>query len=122
MNPAHGLIFDDSRFWVVHRHQRYGPFDYEWSKDFCGMEFTYGGRKFGEYCSDDEIFADLAEFQLPRPVVAVGTIVCGTIVRLVLEGSPRHERAAQIEEVLLEFGYGRFLSPSDLSGWDGTPE
>lgn len=112
MNPPHRLIFDESRFWVVHRHRRYGPFDYEWSKDFCGMELTYRGRKFGEYCSNEEIFADLAEFQLPQPVVAVGTIVCGTIVRLVLEGQPAGERTAQIERVLVEFGYSRFVHSS----------
>src|SRR5262245_31833571 len=80
VSPTHGLRFADTCFWVTHRRREYGPFDYEWSKDLNGVELTYAGQKFGEYCSDAEIFADLKEFQLPTSVVEVGSIVIGCIV------------------------------------------
>ena len=63
---THGIVFQGSRFWVTHRRRRYGPFDYEWSKDFAGIELSFAGDKFGEYCGQEEIFADLKTVSLAR--------------------------------------------------------
>ena len=38
MAGAHGVRFDGTRFWVVHRRREFGPFDYEWSGDLDGIE------------------------------------------------------------------------------------
>jgi hypothetical protein len=105
---THGVLFEGSRFWVVHRRRNYGPFDYEWSADFAGVELTFAGRKFGEYCSKDEIFADLKEFRLPAAVVEVATIVLGCLVFGVLNGLPESERTRFIGERLAAGGYERF--------------
>ena len=59
MSASHGLRFDGSRFWVIHRQQEYGPFDYQWSTDLRGLEMIYQGEKFGEHCSENQIYADL---------------------------------------------------------------
>jgi hypothetical protein len=59
MSASHGLRFDGSRFWVMHRRQEYGPFDYQWSSDLRGLEMIYQGEKFGEHCSENQIYADL---------------------------------------------------------------
>ena len=105
---SHGLLFEGSRFWVTHRRRDYGPFDYEWSPDFAGVELIYSGKKFGEYCSKDEIFADLKEFRLPAAVVEVATIVLGCLVLGVLSGRPESERRQLIREQLVAAGYERF--------------
>ena len=65
VTAASGLRFEGTAFWVRHRHREYGPFDYEWSRDLGGVELIYGREKFGEFCSADEIYADLKEFHLP---------------------------------------------------------
>ena len=105
---THGVLFEGSRFWVTHRRRDYGPFDYEWSHDFAGVELIYAGKKFGEYCSKDEIFADLKEFRLPAAVVEVATIVLGCLVRGVLNGQPEAERRQLIRDQLVAAGYERF--------------
>jgi hypothetical protein len=105
---THGVLFEGSRFWVTHRRRDYGPFDYEWSPDFAGVELMYAGKKFGEYCSKDEIFADLKEFRLPATVVEVATIVLGCLVSSVLDGRPEAERRQLIREQLVAAGYERF--------------
>jgi hypothetical protein len=110
--PTHGVLFEASRFWVLHRRRDYGPFDYEWSQDFAGVELMYAGRKFGEYCSKDEIFADLKEFRLPAAVVEVATIVLGSLVFCVLNGVPEPERRQFIGEQLVAGGYQRFAQLS----------
>lgn len=102
------MHLEGTRFWVRHRRRTYGPFDYEWSADFCGIELRYAGRKFGEYCSQDEIFADLQPFQLPMSVVDVTTIVIGSIVYGVLQGLNDAERVTLVQQRLNEFGYSRF--------------
>ena len=89
---VHGIRFSGTQFWIVHRRRSYGPFDYEWSKDFCGIEFLYRGQKFGEYCSRDEIFADLKPFQLPERVFQVAAVAIGTVVDCVLNGITVPER------------------------------
>ena len=65
MSKTHAIQLDGSRFWVTHRRKTYGPFDYEWNSDFCGVVMLYDGQKFGEYCSLDELYADLKPFSLP---------------------------------------------------------
>jgi hypothetical protein len=105
---THGILFEGSRFWVTHRRRDYGPFDYEWSQDFAGLEFTYGGKKFGEYCSKEEIFADLKEFRLPATVVEVATIVMGCLIFGVLHGQPEADRRRFIRDRLVSGGYERF--------------
>lgn len=113
MSPTHGLRFADTGFWVTHRRREYGPFDYEWSKDLGGIELTYAGRKFGEYCSDAEIFADLKEFQLPTSVVEVGSIVIGCIVFGLLNGYSVDQREALVIQRLQTMGYDKFLNFGD---------
>lgn len=108
MGTTHGVLFQGSRFWIVYRRRRYGPFDYEWSKDFAGVELIYAGRKFGEYCSKEEIFADLKEFQLPAPVVQVASIVMGCLVLGILNGFRETERTRMIVEQLTARGFERF--------------
>jgi hypothetical protein len=103
---------------VTHRRREYGPFDYEWSKDFCGIELTYGGRKFGEYCSDAEIFADLREFHLPSSVMEVGSIVIGCIVYGLLHGMNEAEREALVKRRLLAMGHEKFAD--DIVGRHGA--
>ena len=110
--PTHGVLFEGSRFWVSHRRRDYGPFDYEWSQDFAGVELIYAGRKFGEYCSKEEIFADLKEFRLPATVVEVATIVLGCLVLGVLNGLPEGARRQFICEQLVAGGYQRFAQLS----------
>lgn len=105
---AHGIRIDGSRFWVVHRRSTYGPFDYEWSKDLYGVELLYDGKKFGEYVSDAEIFADLKEFSLPATVVEVSSVVLGCIVFSVLHGLSEPDRLKLIRERLDESGHEKF--------------
>ncbi len=89
---------------MTHRRRRYGPFDYEWSKDFAGIELTFDGDKFGEYCGKEEIFADLKGYHLPAAVVPVATILMGCLVYAVLNGLPETERARLIVDNLVERG------------------
>ena len=105
---ATGLRFSGSRFWVIHRRQEYGPFDYEWSKDFSGIELVYLGQKFGEYCSIEEIYADLKPFKLPMRVVEVSSVVLGATLFGVLHGFNEHEKRANLIRQLNEHGFSRF--------------
>jgi hypothetical protein len=86
----------------------YGPFDYEWTSDFCGVEMLYNGEKFGEYCSADEIFADLKPFHLPMSVVQVTSIVMGCVLFGVLNGLKESERNQLLAKRLRELGYEQF--------------
>lgn len=97
---------------MIHRRREYGPFDYEWSKDLGGMELLYRGQKFGEYCSENEIFADLTEFKLPRRVAEVASVVLGCIVFSILRGHSDEQRAAFLRERLRLEGLERFLDDS----------
>ncbi len=110
MDRTHGILVRDSSFWVVHRRRRYGPFDYEWSKDLAGIELTFAGRKFGEFCSQEEIFADLSEFHLPQSVVRAATIVMGCLVISILNGLQESQRRRLIIEQLISNGLERFAS------------
>lgn len=110
MSASHGLRFDDARFWVIHRRRRYGPFDYEWSADLYGLELTYQGRKFGEICGSDEIYADLSEFRLPRRVVEVASLVSGCLLFGILHGYSRPERVELLAQHLVQHGCADFLN------------
>jgi hypothetical protein len=102
------LRFSGTRFWVTHRRREYGPFDYEWSKDFCGIELVYRGKKFGEYVSAEEIFADLKEFALPTTVVEVSSIVLGCVIYGVLNGLNEAERNQLLIDRLKAAGHEKF--------------
>lgn len=107
MFRSHGLKFDGSRFWVLHRRREYGPFDYQWSADLRGLELIYRGQKFGEHCSADEIFADLKEFHLPRSVVEVASIVLGCRLFGIVNELSETERREFLIQKLCEHGYER---------------
>ncbi|REJ72794.1 MAG: hypothetical protein DWQ34_13780 [Planctomycetota bacterium] len=110
MTRSHQIRFEGSRFWVVHRRREYGPFDYEWSSDLYGVELTYRGCKFGEFCSEAEIFADLSEFKLPMRVVQVASLVCGCQLYGMLNGLSDVQRERMLSERLHEHGCSRFAS------------
>ncbi|MFN0198454.1 MAG: hypothetical protein ACKVT0_17040 [Planctomycetaceae bacterium] len=93
---------------MTHRRVEYGPFDYEWSKDFCGMELLYRQLKFGEYCSSEEFFADLKAHNLPMAVVRVASVVMGCIVFGVLQGWPEAEWQRHLKQRLTDLGYIKF--------------
>lgn len=108
MSTSHGLRFDDTRFWVIHRRTEYGPFDYEWSQDLCGIELTFRGTKFGEVCGEHEIFADMKEFRLPRRVVQVASVVFGSVLHGILHGLNQQERTRHLKTVLKTHGCADF--------------
>ena len=116
MSSPTGIRFEGTAFWVRHRHQEYGPFDYEWARDMAGIELLYDGTKFGEYCSSDEISADMREFRLPMRVVEVSSIVSGAIVLGLLDGLDAASKKQLVEQQLSERGLDRFAECID--GWD----
>jgi hypothetical protein len=103
-----GLRFEGTAFWVRHRNQEYGPFDYEWARDLGGIELTYQREKFGEFCDFDAICADLREFKLPMRVVEVSSIVCGSIVFGVLNALSDLEKRDVVRQHLEKNGLERF--------------
>ncbi len=76
----YGVTLDGTRFWVIHQKQFYGPFDYQFSPDFNGIEMHYQNQKFGECCSDEELHADLSGSGLPLKVAEVATTILGTVI------------------------------------------
>jgi len=112
---SHGIRFRGTQFWIRHRRREYGPFDYEWARDFGGVELIYRGEKFGEYCSPGELYADLKSARLPQTVVEVGSIVLGSIVYGVLHSLGPEERQEFLESRLCETGYERFAGDA-ISG------
>lgn len=113
MPNRHVLRLHETSFLVIHRGREYGPFDYEWSADMYGVELTYCGAKFGEICSEAEIFADLREFGLPMRVVEVASIAMGCIVSRMGQGLSMDERRELIERRLSEFGCSQFITEND---------
>lgn len=109
MPVTHGLRFQETQFWVIHRQREYGPFDYEWSRDLGGIELIYQGQKFGEFCSPDAISADLKEFGLPMTVVEVASIVLGCMVHGIVTGEDISARNQMLTEQLRSAGYERFV-------------
>lgn len=116
MSRQHGIRLEGTGFWVRHRNRDYGPFDYAWSPDLRGVEFLYSGQKFGEFCSSEEIFADLKEFGLPMRVVEVTSVVMGALVLAVLNGLPRTQKSSLIAEKLCEHGYQSFAAGLESRG------
>lgn len=110
MAAAHSILLDGTRFWVTHRRVQYGPFDYEWSPDFCGVALLYEGRKFGEYCTAQEIYADLRPDRLPLSVVRVSSIVMACVLLGVMNGLTELERSELLRQRLAEFGFDRFVT------------
>ena len=58
------------------------------------MVSRHAGDRVGEYCSDDEISADLKEFKLPMRVVEVTAVVCGSIIFGIIHGFSQSEKKA----------------------------
>jgi hypothetical protein len=112
------IILQDDAFWIVRRHQLYGPFIYQWSGDLYGLEFTYQGEKFGEVCSEDEFFADLKPFGLPVSVARVAAVTAGSIAVGIRAGSREEDRIAHLLLLLRKFDLHRFhiRSTSEHSG------
>ena len=108
MPASHGLRFDGSTFWVTHRHREHGPFDYQWSSDLRGLEMLFQGQKFGEHCSAHQIFADLKEFNLPRSVVEVASIVLGCTLYGIVHALNDADRRELLIDQLCAHGYERF--------------
>ena len=108
MKDSIGLRFQGTKFWVTHRRREHGPFDYEWSKDFNGIELLYCGQKFGEYCSCEEIYADLKEFKLPMRVVDVTCVVMGSVLFGLLNGLNSDEKERDMFNRLCEHGYEEY--------------
>ncbi len=107
--PVNEIILCDTSWWIISRGRTWGPFDYQWSTDLRGIELTFQGEKFGEVCSTDEFFADLAPFQIPISVSRIAAIVAGSLavsLSLVEESGARESR---LSRALLEFGFGRFV-------------
>jgi hypothetical protein len=109
MSP-HGIHFDGSRFWVTHRRRDYGPFDYEWNREYDGIELLYQGDKFGEFCSSEEIFCDLKPYSLPQRVVEVAVITLGAILFGVLNGLDDAHKRWTIYDHLTRRGLDRFAN------------
>lgn len=68
----------------------------------------YDGQKFGEYCSLDELYADLKPFSLPMTVVNVTSIVMGCVLYSILNGLREPERFELLVARLQEHGFNRF--------------
>ncbi len=113
LRGTHGIRFEGSRFWVLHRRREFGPFDYEWSQDFSGVEFMYRDHKFGEYCSAEEIYADLKQFSLPMSVVEVASLTIGMVLYGVLNGLPQALWKELLRQRLDESGFERFAIRED---------
>ena len=75
-----------------------------------GIEFLYCRKKFGEYCSDEEISADLKEFQLPMRVVEVTAVVCGSIIFGIIHGFSQAEKKAILLKNLQQSDLAHFAS------------
>lgn len=111
-----GIQLTGSTFAVVHRGRAYGPFDYEWSKDFHGVEFLCRGQKFGEYCSASEVYADLKEFRLPTRVYEVASVAIAALVKSIFDGVPEGQRSGVLKHQLCQLGFERYANIEPLSG------
>ncbi len=107
-NVPNEIILDDDKFWIVSRQELFGPFDYQWSVDLYGIEFTYQGVKFGEVCSEEEFFADLKPFGLPITVARVAALTSGALAYGIRTGQSLDERVAHLIALLQKFELSRF--------------
>ena len=105
---ANEIILNDDKFWIVSRQELFGPFVYQWSGDLYGIEFTYQGQKFGEVCSDEELYADLKPFGLPISVARVAALIAGAIVVSIRSGTSTDERVSHLISLLQQFDMERF--------------
>lgn len=80
------------------------------------MEFMYCDQKFGEYCSSEEIFADLKQFSLPMRVVEVACLTIGMVLYGVLNGMPETLWKEMLRQRLDECGFQRFSFRDDGPG------
>lgn len=112
------IILCETAWWIVSRGQAWGPFDYQWSTDLRGIELTFQGRKFGEVCSREEFFADLAPFRIPVSVSRVAAIVAGSLAVSISAAEVSNARALRLTRTLDDLGYGRF----DVRSADEFPE
>jgi hypothetical protein len=108
MVPGSEIQISETEYWIVHRGNRFGPFDCEWSVDLHGLQLTYQGCKFGEICSEEELYADLAPFRLPMTVCRVATIAAGTIAVGISQGHQKDIRIASLTAELENHGLDRF--------------
>lgn len=106
--PTHGLRFDGSAFFVIHRRREFGPFDYHWSADLRSVDLTYQGVRYGEVFSAAQLCVDLSEFRLPRCVVQVAVLTTGCILQALHRGDDAALRYRRIAAVLRQFGCRRF--------------
>ncbi len=110
MKPAaNEIILSETAWWIIARGQPWGPFDYQWSADLRGIELTFQGRKYGEVCSEDEFFADLAPFRIPVSVCRVAAIIAGSLAVSISAGEEPDRRVVRLSRALDEFGFGRFV-------------
>jgi hypothetical protein len=107
-SAANEIILNEDKYWIVCRYELYGPFNYQWSGDLYGIEFTYQGQKFGEVCSEDEFFADLKPFGLPICVARVAVLTAGTFVLGIRQGTSQNERVTHLISLLQQFHLDRF--------------
>jgi hypothetical protein len=107
-SASNEIILNDDKFWIVSRNELFGPFDYQWSGDLYGIEFTYQGEKFGEVCSEEEFFADLKPFGLPLNVARVAALTAGVIAFGIRAGSSLDERVSHLIGLLQTFHLDRF--------------
>ncbi|MCH2212337.1 MAG: hypothetical protein MK110_13615 [Fuerstiella sp.] len=105
---ASEIVLFETKWWITSRGQTWGPFDYQWSDDLHGIEFTFQGCKFGEVCSLDEFFADLAPFQIPISVCRVATVVAGSLAVSLSLAESAKSRSSRLRNGLTEFGFHRF--------------
>ena len=102
------IILSADQFWIVRKRRLFGPFDYQWSGDLYGIELNYQGQKFGEVCSDDELFADLKPFGLPLTVARVATLTAGALVFGIRAGTCLDSRIAHLIALLQQHDLQRF--------------
>ncbi len=114
MSGTHGIRFDRTRFWVIHRRLEYGPFDYDWCYDLSGVELLYQGIKFGEIFSREEFFADLSDFHLPMRVVHVASVVMGCTALGISQGLTPGERHEFLTETLKQFDCISFVPDTEI--------
>ena len=105
---ANEIILNDDKFWIVSRQELFGPFDYQWSLDLRGIEFTYQGQKFGEVCSREEFYADLKPFELPMTICRAAAITAAIIGQSIPEGVGIDERVIQVRRLLRELNVPGF--------------
>lgn len=107
-SPGNEIIISDSVWWIYSRGQSWGPFEYQWSSDLRGVEFLFRGEKFGEVCSREEFFADLAPFGLPISVCRVAAIIAGSVAASLAAVEEPDVRISRLIEALDDYGFGRY--------------